>query len=182
MTKIDHSLFNAREHALDTVDGLCPLCNSALVVRHSKNGPFVGCSSYPSCNFIKPLHDTHTTVLKVMTEMGCPLCDKPLAIKKGRYGMFIGCSGFPDCHYITKINQSENTHVQCPKCQQGELKERTNKYGKRFFACDNYPACRYVLNFEPVNKTCEKCGWPVLVNKKGVTECPQPSCDYRVSE
>lgn len=181
MTKIDHSLFEAREHALDSVDSPCPQCGSGLVIRHSKNGPFVGCSSYPSCDFIKPLHDTQTTVLKVMESMPCPLCQHPLAIKKGRYGMFIGCANFPECHYIDKINHAEDTHVECPKCKKGHLKERTNKYGKRFFSCDNYPDCRYVLNFEPVNQSCETCHWPILIRRKGRLACPQPSCDYSTS-
>jgi DNA topoisomerase-1 len=29
----------------------CPKCGGALVERRSKNGPFIGCSNYPTCKF-----------------------------------------------------------------------------------------------------------------------------------
>ena len=31
--------------------GICPRCGSRLVVREGANGPFIGCSAYPSCRF-----------------------------------------------------------------------------------------------------------------------------------
>ncbi|MEW9797882.1 DNA topoisomerase family protein [Alteromonas sp. CYL-A6] len=178
MTKIDHTLFSAHEHALDQSVGDCPECGRPLHIRHSKSGPFVGCSGYPDCHFSKPLHDTQTTTLKTIDGTACPLCESELAIKKGRYGMFIGCTGFPECHFIAQIKEQHETKVTCPKCKQGELIERTNKYGKRFFACNHYPACRYVLNSPPVAQACPDCGWAVLTEKKGQLTCPQPDCDY----
>lgn len=43
-----------------TVNQICPLCESKLVVRASKSKPgkpfrFYGCSNYPNCTFTKPL-------------------------------------------------------------------------------------------------------------------------------
>lgn len=181
MSKIDHSLFSAHEHALDHAMGECPECGKPLHVKHSKSGPFVGCSGYPACTFSKPLHDTQTTLLKTIEGAHCPQCASPLAIKKGRYGMFIGCSGFPECHYIAPLKPQEDTAVRCPKCAKGDLVARTNKYGKQFFACDHYPKCRYVLNSPPVETTCPDCGWRALIKKKGALHCPQPDCDYQQS-
>lgn len=180
MSKIDHSLFSAHEHALADTLGDCPECGKSLHIRNSKAGPFVGCTGYPDCHFSKPLHDTQTTVLKVMDGSHCPECNSPMALKKGRYGMFIGCTQFPECHHIEPIKQQEDTKVTCPKCQRGHLIERTNKYGKRFFSCNDYPDCRYVLNFPPVQATCPECGWRVLIDKKGQQQCPQPTCGYKV--
>ena len=32
---------------------VCPWCNSTLVKRNGKYGPFMGCSSYPECRFTR---------------------------------------------------------------------------------------------------------------------------------
>lgn len=178
MSKIDHSLFRADEHALTGVFGDCPDCGKPLRIRNSKKGPFVGCSGYPDCEYSKPLHDTQTTTLKLLEGTACPECGSDMAIKKGRYGMFIGCSNFPECHHIAPIKTQEDTHIHCPACKEGQLIERTNKYGKQFFSCDRYPQCRYVLNSQPVSGPCPECGWGVLIRKKGKLTCPQAACQY----
>lgn len=46
---------NIRNTQIDIENGICPRCHSKLVVRHGKNGDFVGCSNYPKCRFTKPL-------------------------------------------------------------------------------------------------------------------------------
>ena len=103
MSKIDHSLFSAHEHALEDNFGDCPDCGKPLHIKNSKSGPFIGCTGYPDCHFSKPLHDKQTTLLKTLDGVFCPECNGALAIKKGRFGMFIGCTDFPDCHYIAPI-------------------------------------------------------------------------------
>lgn len=35
--------------------GICPRCESKLVLRNSKNGSFYECSSFPKCRFIKSI-------------------------------------------------------------------------------------------------------------------------------
>jgi DNA topoisomerase-1 len=35
------------------MEGFCPKCESALVKRTSKFGPFIGCSNYPKCRHIE---------------------------------------------------------------------------------------------------------------------------------
>lgn len=179
MSKIDHSLFSAHEHALEHSVGDCPECGNHLHIRNSKSGPFIGCSAYPACQFSKPLHDQQTTVLKEITGTQCPECQSVLAIKKGRYGMFIGCTNFPECHHIEPIKKQEDTQLLCPQCGTGHITERTNKYGKRFYSCNRYPQCRYVLNSVPVKGQCPECGWGLLIEKKGQVCCPQPKCGYQ---
>ncbi|WP_420934446.1 topoisomerase DNA-binding C4 zinc finger domain-containing protein [Alteromonas sp. A081] len=179
MSKIDHSLFSAHEHALEESFGDCPECGKPLRIKNSKTGPFIGCTAYPECHFSKPLHDNQTALLKTLDGVACPDCQSELGIKKGRYGMFIGCTNFPTCHFIAPLKQQEETQVRCPKCQLGELISRTSKFGKQFFACNHYPTCRYVLNFEPVSEQCPECGWGVLIDKKGQYVCPQPSCGFK---
>lgn len=176
MSKIDHKLFSAHSHALAEAFGDCPECQSSLVVRRSKSGPFIGCSSYPTCSFSKPLHDTETHVIKVMADSHCPECDHPLAVKKGRYGLFIGCTNMPDCHHIESLKPQEKTTVGCPSCSKGDLVHKTNRFGKAFWSCNQYPKCKYIINHEPQSVLCQQCGWRIMVSHGDSLKCPQPNC------
>ena len=185
VSKIDHSLFNANEHALQQAFGMCPKCNGALGVRRGKSGAFIGCSQYPQCDYTKPLHDNETSTVKSIDGSVCPSCSSLLEIKKGRYGLFIGCSDFPSCEYIESINkQKEQIATSCPSCKQGRLLKRTNKFGKFFYACDNYPQCKYVVNLPPFEQSCPVCEWPIMLQKTRSKEthlqCPQKHCQHKM--
>ena len=101
--------------------------------------------------------------------------------------MFIGCSNYPECHHIEGEQQHEDVGVDCPSCKSkgklGELKEKTNRFGKSFFTCDQYPKCKYVLNYPPVAQDCPLCKWPVLVKRNmaggEIVMCPQKKCNYK---
>ncbi len=60
--KIDPQLFAAHEHALQSSP--CPQCGAALQLRHGKHGPFLGCTAYPECDYIKPLHQNDGHIIK----------------------------------------------------------------------------------------------------------------------
>lgn len=187
MTKIDSSLFNAQQHALDKEHEACPECGSALVMKHSKNGPFLGCTSYPACEHITPLVQRDNHEIKVLEESPCPECGNPLVIRNGRYGMFIGCTGYPQCDYIVHEEQDEQSEdVACPKCKKGQLAKRKNKFGKFFYSCDCYPKCKYSVNQQPVAHPCPECGWGVMLEKqragKAVLQCPQKSCQHKIEK
>ncbi|WP_298719821.1 topoisomerase DNA-binding C4 zinc finger domain-containing protein [uncultured Oceanisphaera sp.] len=181
MSKIDSSLFNTQDHGPDWADEPCPRCGGTLELRHGKHGAFVGCASYPACDYLRPLklieHDQD--VEKVLEGSQCPLCEYPLAIKKGRYGLFIGCTHYPACHHVADINDQGQIDPPCPSCGKGQLVARTSRYGKRFFACNHYPACRYVINDRPVAEPCPECGFGILVERKGGLHCPNKGCGYQ---
>jgi putative DNA topoisomerase len=187
VSKIDHSLFKANEHALQQVTGLCPKCQSTLKIKHGKSGAFIGCSQYPQCDFSKPLHEYETADVKVIEGSSCPDCSANLVIKKGRFGLFIGCSNFPECTYIESSTESHSKEdeikVSCPSCKSGHLIKRANKFGKQFYPCDNYPKCKYVVNFQPIEMPCPTCEWPIMLEKKSVhgmvLQCPQRLCGYK---
>lgn len=186
MSKIDHSIFHgstpeSRQAAIDDAYGHCPECSSSLTIKSSRNGPFLGCSSYPNCEYTKPLKSAVTNeTLKVIDGSSCPECSENLAIKKGRFGLYIGCTGFPVCHHIESINQSTDSEVSCPSCGKGTLTSRTNRQGKTFYSCTQYPKCKYVVNAKPVAGTCNVCGWGLLLEKKTqqktVNVCALKSC------
>ncbi|CAH9059885.1 DNA topoisomerase 1 [Pseudoalteromonas sp. CIP111854] len=186
MSKIDHSLFDASRHALEEEYEICPDCGAELVMKHSKNGPFIGCANYPACEHIRPLasHDNHD--IKVLDDSPCPDCGHSLVIRNGRYGMFIGCTAYPVCHYIVhdELEPDQEQAVGCPKCQKGLFTKRKNKYGKFFHSCDRYPKCKYSLNQQPVAHTCPECGWGVMLQKqragKAMLQCPQKACQHKV--
>lgn len=180
MSKIDHSLFSAHEHALEEAFGTCPHCEAKLKMRHGKAGAFIGCSRYPECDFSKPLHETQSSEIKQIAGSVCPECSALLSIKKGRYGLFIGCTNFPNCHHIESLKQHDDTKMACPVCQQGHLIKRANKFGKSFYACSEYPKCKYALNHLPVDKACPECAWPIMQERHSAhdkyLQCPQKAC------
>lgn len=157
---------------------LCPLCQQPLVIKSGKNGPFLGCSAYPACNYIKALHQHETSIVKVLDAEACPQCGNALAVKNGRYGMFIGCTDYPRCNFVVHEHSepAEAERLACPKCKQGQLTERVNKFGKAFWGCDHYPKCKFLLNDKPVAGSCVSCGFGLVVEKKGVLYCADKKC------
>ena len=180
MRKIDPSLFSGGD---PQSFGSCPKCQSSLSLKYSKKGAFIGCSDYPSCDFTQTLHDNEVEIVKVMEETECPECGSHLVIKKGRYGLFVGCSTFPTCHYVKSLKQNEDTQHQCPQCSKGHLVKRVSRFGKTFYACDNYPKCKYALNHPPVKVSCECCGFPLMVRKQNAAgtylQCPEKKCQHK---
>lgn len=193
--KIDQQLFSAHEHALE--HEVCPKCGAEhqgeLQLRHGKRGPFLGCSRYPECDYIKPLHQNDGHIIKELG-VACPECGEhelgELVLRQGRYGMFIGCSRFPDCHHIESPNSqpqpTEQQRFECPECASGHLVERQSRFGKSFYACDAYPKCKFSINLPPIEGKCEQCGFPLLVEKRLASgrkvQCADRKCQHTQSE
>lgn len=170
----------------------CPKCASPLHIRNGKQGPFLGCSAYPACDYLKPLHEK-SDVKKVLTGSSCPLCQHELVLKQGRFGLFIGCSDYPNCEHTAQLSDHnppadeaeapKQETVACPSCKKGHLIQRQSRFGKTFYACDNYPTCKYAVNDKPVNEFCPECHWPITVERKTNTTtriiCPKKGCSYR---
>ncbi|MGD8756498.1 MAG: type I DNA topoisomerase [Desulfobacterales bacterium] len=71
------------------------------------------------------------------TGLNCPDCGKPLHIKVGKNGHFLACSGYPDCSYSRDYIRDERGNIQAVE---------TN-------------------NDEVVDKTCDKCGSPMVIKR-----------------
>ena len=76
---------------------------------------------------------------------------------------------------------------KCPVCKIGDLViRRSKKTGKRFIACNRYPACKTTFPLpqyglvKPAHENCPSCGWPmVLIIRKGKRPwklCFNPDC------
>jgi putative DNA topoisomerase len=176
------ALFNQHEHALEKAYEVCPMCGAELHLKNSKSGPFWGCSQYPVCTYTRALNEQERIEDQVLAGSECPECGSLLAVKQGRYGIFIGCTNYPECHHIEEEKPKEAL-VACPKCKKGELQERISRFGKTFYSCDQYPSCKYIVNYPPVAQTCPECAWPILVKRqmaKGeILMCPQKKCTYK---
>ncbi|MDX1677622.1 type I DNA topoisomerase, partial [Arsukibacterium sp.] len=160
---------------------LCPLCQNVLQIKSSKKGPFLGCSTYPVCHYIKPLHQHDHAIVKALPNEACPKCGAGLAVKNGRYGMFIGCTAYPVCDFVVDQHEDHKQlpQISCPKCKTGQLSERINKFGKHFYGCDRYPACRFLLNDKPQPGQCFACDFPLLVVKKNALYCARKGCEKK---
>ncbi len=123
----------------------CPKCGNDLVYKKSKFGEFIACSSFPTCNYVKPKEEKQVEILENQV---CPKCGKSLVKRKSKKGEFYACSGFPKCKFIlgNEDNQVEELYSdkKCPKCNKLLLiKKGRNGHGD-FLACSGFPKCRYI--------------------------------------
>lgn len=108
----------------------------------------------------------------------CPECAKPLLVKFGKAGAFLACSGYPDCTFTGNFTRDESGAIKtveklpkeepvkvgtCPDCG-GDVVLKKARTGSRFFACVNYPKCKYTKSFST--------GVP----------CPAPGCTGELVE
>lgn len=103
----------------------CPECGSDLIIRHGRNGEFIGCSAYPNCNY------TESIIIK--TGVKCPKCGGDIVEKVSKRGkLFYGCNNYPKCDYAS---WDKPTGEICKSC--GDLMvHRKNRFENRVL-CHN---------------------------------------------
>jgi DNA topoisomerase-1 len=125
----------------------CPKCQSELVVKLSRFGKFVSCSTFPKCDFSRPLEvdaEKEAEMKELQEKLKdekCPECGKSMVVKSGRFGEFLACAGYPKCKTTKAIEKQIG--MKCPSCGKGEVIERRTKKGKIFWGCNRYPKCDY---------------------------------------
>ncbi len=103
----------------ETLDELCPECGKPLQRKVGRYGPFVGCSGYPECRYIKK--DPPRSL-----EITCPQCGQGQIVeKRTRFGLFYGCDRYPECDFAVS-NLPVKDHP-CPECG-SILLERPKSY------------------------------------------------------
>src|SRR5947207_1587781 len=148
----------------------CPTCDSGLVVKSGRFGPFIACARYPECRFTRPLR--RDKVPDKPTNEICQECSAPMVIKTGRYGEFLACTRFPACKHTRPVPLG----VKCPKCGVGDLAERRTKKGRNFFGCLRYPECDYSTWNRPVPVPCPSCGFVGMEEKQTKTKGVSRKC------
>jgi ssDNA-binding Zn-finger/Zn-ribbon topoisomerase 1 len=48
--------------------------------------------------------------------------------------------------------------------------------GKTFYACNQFPKCKHIVNDPPTGETCESCGM-LMVTKDGEVRCSNKDCE-----
>jgi DNA topoisomerase-1 len=93
----------------------CPKCGQTdggvLVPRRGRFGPFMGCSRYPECDYIK--RDGPPPPPPLPFEVACPTCGQGhLVTRRARRtgSLFWGCSRYPKCRYTTSHEPLGATH------------------------------------------------------------------------
>lgn len=125
---------------------VCDKCGKMMVVRESRFGKFLACSTYPLCTFKASLDKEGNVVKPEETGEKCGLCGKPIIMRLGRRGKFLACSGYPDCRFTQSIAADKSAAVptgeKCENCG----KDMTIKRGPfgEFMACTGYPACKTI--------------------------------------
>ncbi|MEW6033242.1 MAG: DNA topoisomerase, partial [Chloroflexota bacterium] len=128
--------------------------------------------------FDRALKEAHEKVSRVKfkeepLDEVCPECGKPMVVKMGRFGKFVACTGYPACRvtrpYYVKLG------VACPECG-GDLVERASRKGRTFYACANYPRCRFASSRRPTTTPCPKCGGLLTMSGRGRVRCVK--CHY----
>jgi len=184
--KVEHTDKNVdrRDVTHEKIEEKCPKCGGELSIRLGRRGRFIGCMSYPECDYARNLNgDDDEKDAEIIKDRKCPECEHDLVIKHGRYGKFIGCSNYPNCKHIEPLEKPADTGVECPECHKGTILKRKSRYGKIFYSCQRYPDCTYAIWNEPLAEPCPKCNWPILsvkTTKKRGTEkvCPQKDCRF----
>jgi ssDNA-binding Zn-finger/Zn-ribbon topoisomerase 1 len=91
---------------------VCPQCGEGtLVGKSGRFGPFVGCSRYPECNYIKK--DGPPPPDPLPFEVACPKNnDGHLVPRRARRtgNVFYGCSNYPKCDFTTNFEPVGAVH------------------------------------------------------------------------
>jgi DNA topoisomerase-1 len=104
----------------ELVDATCEKCGRPMQVRFGRFGKFLGCSGYPECKSIQPLHKPVPTGVK------CAVCGEgELLERRSRRGKtFYSCSRYPDC---TGVAWDRPLLQPCPACAAPFITEKTTK-------------------------------------------------------
>ncbi len=149
--KIGEELIVANREAQEIAStiGPCPHCRhkGTLMLKRSKFGMFIACSSYPDCEKIFKIP---VGGMVKPTDKICEVCKHPiiLVVKKGSYPrqlcINVNCPSKHEGVTAKEIEDMGSGKVKkhCPKCK-ADLILRKSMYGT-FLGCSTFPQCRYI--------------------------------------
>jgi DNA topoisomerase-1 len=163
LEKAHDTLVHAKaETAPAPAEYTCPTCAKdgrgaavPLVYRFGKNGRFLSCSLYPTCNYASPVdREGKPRPAAETVDVACPKCGSGMTKRVGRFGPFLGCSKYGDktapCDGILNLDKKGRvvaptpkpltTELPCPSCQ-APLYLRNGARGP-WLSCSRFPKCR----------------------------------------
>jgi len=120
----------------EPTDEVCEKCDSPMVQKQGRFGPFLACSAYPACKNTRSLNGA-TRAEPESTGVSCPEkgCDGTLVERRSRRGkIFYGCSKYPDCTYALWDKPMPQS---CPECSaEFVVQKKTKKEGPHLRCLD----------------------------------------------
>ncbi len=124
----------------------------------------------------KRLGDVNIEIPVEETDIICDKCGSRMIVKNGRFGKFAACPNYPKCRNTKPLtaNKPEEAEEQeeseakeekklivadfkCEKCG-SDMVLRNGRYGS-FYACVNYPACKFTKpRTKEIGVPCPLCG------------------------
>lgn len=121
----DDSIKLVKAEQPKVLEEACPVCEKPLREMRGRFGPFIACTGYPGCKYIK----------QVKAGFACTQCGKGDVVQKIWKGKkFWGCSTYPSCNF--SIN-GEIEETPCNACQAPYLLRRVDKEGNVTLICNN---------------------------------------------
>jgi DNA topoisomerase I len=114
----------------------CPLCEKPLRQMVGRFGPFIACTGYPGCKYIK----------QNKAKFKCTQCGKGDVVQKIWKGKkFWGCGTYPECNFSIS---GEIEETPCSQCNAPYLLRRVDKAGNITLICNN-KSCGFKKSGEP---------------------------------
>ncbi len=131
----------------EAVTEKCEKCGASMVVKHSRFGKFLACSSYPKCSNTRSLSGKKDAT----PELTCKKCQQPMELYKSSnnnyYSVCRKCGvGFP--RYTLNLYRFPDIDVRCEKCEGKMVLRKKRKNADRFLGCAKFPKCRTVKPFD----------------------------------
>lgn len=89
----------------------CPQCGKPLRQMVGRFGPFISCSGYPDCKYIK----------QTIAKFPCPSCGGQISKRQWKGKVFWGCTSYPQCKFSISGDIIEEP---CPQCHAPYLRLR----------------------------------------------------------
>ncbi len=138
--------------AAEVTDERCEQCGRPMQVRFGRFGKFLGCTGYPECTNVQPLHKPKPTGIACL---GCGAGEMLERVSR-RGKVFFSCSRYPDCQFVA---WDRPVAVPCPECGAAFVTEKITK---------RYGTVRRCIR--------EGCGWQEqLESEDGETYAPLPA-------
>jgi len=114
---------NIKPAEVEIVDEKCEKCGRSMQVRFGRYGKFLGCTGYPECSNMQPLHKPVPTGVK------CIVCTEGEYFeRRSRRGkLFYSCGRYPECQAVV---WDKPVLQPCPRCAAPFVTEKvTKRYG-----------------------------------------------------